>query len=323
MSKRRAIITGATGQDGSYLCELLAEKGYEVHGLVRHNASEKIRLQPSTEVIWHPGALDSDQATHQLMETTQPHEIYHLAAASHVAKSFDQPWEAAATIGQSTVRLLEAMRHHCPRARLFHASSAEIFGQPTEVPQTEYTAIAPVSPYGAAKSFATQMTRIYRQAHGLYCVNGILYNHESIRRGGDFVTRKICRGAAAISLGLETTLQLGNIEASRDWGYAPDYVSGMWRSLQADAPTDYIFATGTLRKVRDVLDIAFDCVGLDWTNYVVIDKALYRPTEPSSLIGDPGRAHEILGWQAETGFETLIREMTQNELSKLSRTRVN
>ncbi|MEX0429807.1 GDP-mannose 4,6-dehydratase [Spiribacter insolitus] len=317
-SSRRAIVTGAAGQDGSYLCELLLEKGYEVHGITRETTENPKAGGQQSAIVWHPGGLGDQGRLDDLLEQVAPREIYHLAAASHVAKSFDNPWAVTEAIGGNTVRLLEAMRSVCPDARLFHASSAEIFGNPDQSPQNENTPLAPISPYGAAKTFSTHMVRIYRQAYGLFGVNGILYNHESVRRGGDFVTRKICRGAATISLGQQENLHLGNIEAARDWGYAPDYVRGMWTSLQHDKPMDYIMATGRLHRVKDVLEAAFSLLNLDWREHVVIDEDLFRPTEPTRLIGDASRARQTLGWQAETRFETFIQEMTESELEKLS-----
>ena len=317
-SSRRAIVTGAAGQDGSYLCELLLAKGYEVHGVTREMSEDPTTGGQRSPVIWHPYGLSDPHRLNDLLSEVAPHEIYHLAAASHVGKSFDDPWGVTEAIAGNTVRLLEAMRKTCADARFFHASSAEIFGGPDQVPQNEDTPLAPISPYGAAKAFSTHMARIYRQAYGLFCVNGILYNHESIRRGGDFVTRKICRAAAAISLGQQKDLHLGNIEAARDWGYAPDYVKGMWASLQIDTPMDYVLATGQLHQVKDVLDAAFGSLGLDWREHVVIDEDLFRPTEPTRMLGDASRAQEILGWQAKTRFETFINEMTESELERLS-----
>lgn len=316
--RRRALVTGASGQDGRYLCERLHQSGYIVHGVARAGMTPEgmARLDPG--VHWHYGALDDSHTLAELLDAVGPDEIYHLAAPTHVAKSFEVPAAVTVEIVASTQRLLEAIRWRAPGARVFHASSAEIFGRPDEAPQTEQTSLTPVSPYGAAKAFATHLTRIYREAYGLFCVNGILYNHESVRRGGEFVTRKICRAAAAISSGQQRTLALGNIEASRDWGYAPDYVEAMKLSLRHHTAQDYIVATGVRRTVRDVLDAAFEWVGLDWADYVLIDEGLFRPTEPTRLVGDASRAYEALGWQARTPFEAFIQEMTQAEINQLS-----
>jgi GDPmannose 4,6-dehydratase len=312
-----ALVTGASGQDGQYLCERLNRAGVAVHGVARADTVPERMAGMDGNVRWHCGALDDPHALAELLDSVAPEQIYHLAAPTHVAKSFEDPSAITLEIVASTQRLLEAIRLHAPGARLFYASSAEIFGEPDEVPQNEQTPLNPVSPYGAAKAFATHLTRIYREAYGLFCVNGILYNHESVRRGGEFVTRKICRAAAAISRGRQRTLALGNIDASRDWGYAPDYVEAMVRALAHDTPQDYIVATGVRRTVRDVLDAAFGAVGLNWSDYVVIDQMLFRPTEPTRLVGDATRAHKVLDWQPRTAFEAFIQEMTRVEVQRL------
>jgi GDPmannose 4,6-dehydratase len=322
-----AFITGITGQDGSYLTELLLAEGYEVHGAVRRTSSlERSRLahlytDPAVynqRLFLHYADLDDPTTLRRVLTTVAPREIYHLAGQSHVGLSFEIPETTCEFTAMGTLRLLEIMRDLPEPPRLFHATSSEIFGRPADVPQTERTPMAPVNPYGCAKAFATQMVRIYREAHGLFAVNGILYNHESPRRGENFVTRKICRAAAAIKAGRQQSLSLGDTSARRDWGHARDYVRGMWLALGHETPDDYVFATGRLHSVQDVLETAFASVDLDWTSYVETDPHLLRPAEPLQLVGDASKARAVLGWLPEIAFTDLIREMTLAELRALA-----
>jgi len=322
-----AFITGITGQDGSYLTELLLAEGYEVHGAVRRTSSlERSSLahlytDPAVynqRLFLHYADLDDPTTLRRVLTTVAPREIYHLAGQSHVGLSFEIPETTCEFTAMGTLRLLEIMRDLPEPPRLFHATSSEIFGRPADVPQTERTPMAPVNPYGCAKAFATQMVRIYREAHGLFAVNGILYNHESPRRGENFVTRKICRAAAAIKAGRQQSLSLGDTSARRDWGHARDYVRGMWLALGYETPDDYVFATGRLHSVQDVLETAFASVDLDWTSYVETDPHLLRPAEPMQLVGDASKARAVLGWLPETAFTDLIREMTLAELRALA-----
>lgn len=323
----KALITGITGQDGSYLTELLLEKGYDVHGVVRRTSTlERSRLDHlyrdpniyNKRLFLHYGELNDPTTLRRVLTKVEPDEIYHLAGQSHVGLSFEIPETTADMTAMGTLRLLEMVRDLPRLPRFFHASSSEIFGQPKIVPQNEETPIAPVNPYGCSKAFATHMVRIYRQTFKLFACNGILYNHESPRRGENFVTRKICRGAAAIKLGLQKELVLGDTSAQRDWGHARDYVQGMWLTLQHDQPDDYIFATGALHSVQDVVDVAFNAVGLDPKNYIRQDPRFMRPSEPQRLVGDATKAQKVLGWKPGSTFEQLIREMTECELDLLS-----
>ncbi|EGV19337.1 GDP-mannose 4,6-dehydratase [Thiocapsa marina] len=322
-----AFITGITGQDGSYLTELLLAEGYEVHGAVRRTSSlERSRLahlytDPAVynqRLFLHYADLDDPTTLRRVLTTVAPREVYHLAGQSHVGLSFEIPETTCEFTAMGTLRLLEIMRDLPEPPRFFHATSSEIFGRPADVPQTEQTPMAPVNPYGCAKAFATQMVRIYREAHGLFAVNGILYNHESPRRGENFVTRKICRAAAAIKAGRQQKLSLGDTSARRDWGHARDYVRGMWLALRHETPGDYVFATGRLHSVQDVLENAFASVDLDWTSYVETDPHLMRPAEPMQLVGDASKARAVLGWVPEIAFTDLIREMTLAELQALA-----
>lgn len=324
MCMKKAIILGITGQDGSYLCEYLLSLGYEVHGVVRRTSSlERSRLSHlygdaavyGQTLHLHYADLDDPTTLRRVLLKVGPDELYHLAGQSHVGLSFDIPESTCEMTAMGTLRLLEMVRDMAKPVRLFHAGSSEMFGRPAVSPQTEETPFQPVSPYGAAKVFAAQMIRIYRDAHGVFAVNGILYNHESPRRGENFVTRKICRAAAAICEGRQRELSLGDTSARRDWGDARDYVRGMWLSLQQDIPRDYIFASGVLHSVQDVVDVAFSSVGLDWRQYVRRDSRYLRPAEPTNLVGDATRARLLLGWNPEIGFERLITEMTRSELT--------
>jgi GDPmannose 4,6-dehydratase len=319
----RAFITGITGQDGSYLAGLLLEKGYEVHGgLRRGRAPERSPLRhlwenPSVRerrLFLHEADLTNPAALAQALNKADPDEVYHLAGQSHVGRSFAIPERTTELIALATVRLLELLRRRERPPRLFHASSSEIFGRPAQSPQTETTPVAPVNPYGCAKAFAHRMVTVYREAHGLFACNGILFNHESPRRGEDFVTRKICRAAAAIARGRQRELRLGNLDARRDWGHARDYVRAMWLMLQQPGADDYVIATGETHSVREVVELAFAEAGLDWRRHVKTDPRFFRPTEPFTLVGDAAKARDRLGWRPETGFATLIREMTRAEL---------
>ena len=322
---KRALITGITGQDGSYLAELLLEKGYEVHGLIRRASTfNTARIDhlyrdphdPAARLFLHYGDLSDGARMVTLLHRVQPDEIYHLAAQSHVRVSFDEPEHTGDTTGLGTTRLLEALRITELPARFYQASSSEMFGA-TPPPQDEDTLFHPRSPYAAAKVYAYWMTRNYRDAYGLFAVNGILFNHESPRRGETFVTRKITRAVARIAAGLQDELFLGNLDARRDWGYAPEYVEGMWRMLQADEPADYVLATGTSYSVRDFVELSFAHAGLDWERHVRLDPRYLRPTEVDDLIGDAGRAKERLGWEAKVHTPELVRIMVDADREAL------
>jgi GDPmannose 4,6-dehydratase len=319
---KRALITGITGQDGSYLAELLLEKGYEVHGIIRRsstfNTSRIDHLyrdphDPEARLFLHYGDLTDSSRLVTLVERVRPAEVYHLAAQSHVRVSFDEPEYTGDTTGLGTTRLLEAIRMVGVQTRFYQASSSEMFGS-SPPPQCENTPFHPRSPYGAAKVYGYWVTRNYREAHGLFAVNGILFNHESPRRGETFVTRKLARAAARIKLGIETRVYLGNLDAIRDWGFAPEYVEGMWRMLQHDEPGDYVLATGTAYTVRDFAEHCFGRVDLDWRDYVTFDGTYLRPTEVDALIGDPSKAEFDLGWKAETLVPRLAEIMVDSEL---------
>jgi GDPmannose 4,6-dehydratase len=319
MSARRAIITGITGQDGSYLAEFLLEQGYEVHGMVRRSSTEKFdRVEHIRDrVHLHQGDLLDQRSLVDALRGCQPDEIYNLAAMSYVAASWVQPTLTAEFTGTGVTRLLEAMREVCPGARFYQASSSEMFGKVREVPQNESTPFYPRSPYGVAKAYGHFITVNYRESYGLHATSGILFNHESPRRGLEFVTRKISWHAAAIKLGLASELRLGNLEAERDWGYAGDYVRAMWLMLQQDDPEDYVIATGEAHSVRHALEVAFDHAGLSIDDHVVVDPALLRPAEVEHLIGDATKARRILGWEPEVDFEQLMRMMVDADLELL------
>ncbi len=322
---KRALITGITGQDGSYLAELLLEKGYEVHGLIRRASSfntgriDHLYTDPhdeGTRLFLHYADLTDASRLVTLLEKIGPDEVYNLAAQSHVRVSFDEPEFTGLTTGMGTTRLLEAIRMVGLQCRYYQASSSEMFGA-TPPPQNEDTPFWPRSPYGAAKVYAYWMTRNYREAYNLFAVNGILFNHESPRRGETFVTRKISLAAARIARGLQDHLYMGNLDAARDWGYAPEYVEAMWRMLQTDTPRDYVVATGTSYTVRDFLQFSFDHVGLDWQRHVKFDDRYLRPTEVDSLIGDATLAHTHLDWTATTHTPQLAQLMVDAELQHL------
>ena len=309
-----ALITGVGGQDGSYLAELLVANGYSVHGVER---SPQQNAQPSYTT--HAADVADAAAIQRIVESVQPDEIYHLAGQSHVGRSFEVPVESVQEISVATARLLEIARAQPKRPKFFHASSAEIFGSAAEPPQTEETPMRPTSPYGCAKAFATQIGRVYREAYGLFVCNGILFNHESPRRGESFVTRKIARAVARISRGLEQELVLGNLESHRDWGRAQDYVEAMWLMLQHDKADDYVVATGETHSVREFVDAAFAVVNLSWRDYVRQDPKLYRPADVAQLVGSSQKIRETLGWKPRGTFEQLVREMVEAELAAIDR----
>jgi GDPmannose 4,6-dehydratase len=322
---KTALVTGVTGQDGSYLAELLLSKGYEVHGLIRRASSFNTgRLDPiykdphesGVHFLMHYGDLSDSGSLVNLIRELQPDEIYHLGAQSHVKVSFDIPEYTADATGMGTVRMLEAIRSSGVRTRFYQAGSSEMFGQ-TPPPQMETTPFHPRSPYGVAKVFAHWITVNYREAHDLFACNGILFNHESPRRGETFVTRKITRAVARIKAGLQEKLYLGNLEAKRDWGYAPEYVEAMWLMLQQDAADDYVIATGEAHTPREFAELAFDHVGLDWEQYVEVDPQYFRPAEVDFLLGDPSKAKRALSWEPKTGFADLVRLMVDADVALL------
>jgi GDPmannose 4,6-dehydratase len=309
--KRKAFITGITGQDGSYLAEILLEKGYEVFGMVRRSSSFNTaridHIFGEVELVF--GDLCDGSVLNQLVRTIRPDEVYNLGAQSHVRVSFDVPEYTADTDAMGTLRLLDAIREEGVQARFYQASSSEMFGKAREIPQTEETPFHPRSPYGVSKVFSYWITRNYREAYGMFAVNGILFNHESPRRGPTFVTRKITRAVGAILRGEQNDLRLGNLEAKRDWGYAKDYMEGAWRMLQADEPDDFVLATGEVHSVEEFLDEAFGHAGLEWRDYVKIDERYFRPAEVDMLNGDYSKAKEKLGWEPNVRFNELVRMM--------------
>lgn len=316
---KKALITGITGQDGSYLAELLLEKGYEVHGMVRRRSSESFdRLTPMRDRIkLHSGDLLDSQSMTTILGEIQPDEIYNLAAMSFVPTSWSQPTLTAEFSGVGVTRLLEVIRRVCPEARFYQASSSEMFGKVRETPQNEETPFYPRSPYGVAKVYGHFITVNYRESYDLFACSGILFNHESPRRGLEFVTRKVTHHAAAIKLGMLEKLPLGNQEARRDWGFTGDYVEAMWRMLQQDEPEDFVVGTGTHHSVRDLVEIAFDHVNLNPDDYVVQDPDLFRPAEVDILVADPSKARRVLGWEPRTDFETLVRMMVDADIRRL------
>ena len=317
---KSALITGITGQDGSYLAELLLEKGYDVHGLVRRSSTERFdRIEHlRDQVTLHQADLLDQRSLVDALRAARPDEIYNLAAMSFVAVSWIQPTLTAEFTGVGVTRVLEAVREVCPEARFYQASSSEMFGKVREVPQTEDTPFYPRSPYGVAKAYGHFITVNYRESYDLHATSGILFNHESPRRGLEFVTRKITWHAAAIKLGLKDKLTLGNLDAQRDWGYAKDYVEAMWLMLQQDRAEDYVIATGVAHSVRECMDIAFDQAGLEVGDHVEVDESLRRPAEVDQLIGDASKAERDLGWTPETNFEQLIRLMVDADHQILS-----
>ncbi|MGD1052862.1 MAG: GDP-mannose 4,6-dehydratase [Candidatus Dormibacteria bacterium] len=312
---RRALVTGVTGQDGSYLCELLLAEGYEVHGMVM--PGELIPTTVPAAVHLHEGLLTDSGSLQAALDAARPDEVYNLAAATSVAASFDDPVAVADVTGLGVLRLLQAIRGTGAPIRLLQASSAEIFGGAEKSPQDETTPLCPISPYGVAKAFAHQTVQLHRRTHAVFAATAILYNHESPRRGPGFVTRKITTAAARISRGLDGELRLGNLDVERDWGYAPDYVRAMHLALQQETADDYVVATGETHPLRELLDIAFTSVGLDWHRHVVADPALLRPAEPVRLCGDASRARARLGWAPTRDFPAIIREMVMADLDRL------
>ena len=324
---KKALITGITGQDGSYLAELLLGKGYIVHGVIRRASSFNTeRLDPiykdphrnDVRLFLHYGDLADSVVTSTLIAEIQPDEIYNLAAQSHVRVSFDIPEYTGDVTAMGTTRILEAARKAAPKARFYQASSSEMFGLAQEMPQRETTAFYPRSPYGAAKVYSYWMTVNYRESYNLHASNGILFNHESPRRGETFVTRKITRAVARIKAGVQKKLYLGNLDAKRDWGYAPEFVEAMWLMLQQDKPDDYVVATGEIHTIRDFLDLSFGHAGLEWQKYVEIDPKYYRPAEVDVLIGDASKAKKQLGWVPKTKFPELVRIMTDADIALLA-----
>ena len=325
MSQPRALITGVTGQDGSYLAELLLAKGYDVHGLVRRSSTfNRSRIDhihhddhlPGENLRLHYGDTTDAARMAELIDVIQPNEVYNLAAQSHVRVSFDEPVYTAEATGISTLNMLEAIRRSGAPIRFYQASSSEMFGA-TPPPQDEQTPFYPRSPYGVAKVYSYWIVRNYREAYGIYALNGILFNHESPRRGETFVTRKITKAVAAITKGLQKELWMGNLDSVRDWGYAKEYVEGMWRMLQADSPDDYVLATGTAHTVRDFLDFSFGHVGLNWEDYVRFDPKFLRPTEVDQLIGDYSKARTTLGWEPKVLPQELARIMVDADIARL------
>ena len=322
---KRALVTGVTGQDGSYLAELLLSKGYEVHGLIRRSSSFNTgRLDPiyrdphesGVRFLMHYADLSDSGSLVNLIRELQPDEIYHLGAQSHVKVSFEIPEYTADATGMGTVRILEAIRASGVATRFYQASSSEMFGS-VPPPQSEATPFHPRSPYGVAKVFSYWMAVNYREAHGLHASNGILFNHESARRGETFVTRKITRAVARIKAGMQDKLYLGNLDSKRDWGYAPEYVEAMWLMLQQDESDDYVIATGEAHTVREFCEQAFDRLGLDWEKHVEIDPRYYRPAEVDYLLGDPSKAREKLGWEPKTSFRDLVALMVDEDVKLL------
>jgi len=316
---RRALITGITGQDGSYLAELLLEQGYEVIGVVRRaSAPNYWRIDHLlARLDLRPADLLDQLSLIRLIDEVRPHELYNLAAMSFVPASWDQPMLTGEFNGQGVTRVLEAVRTVDPAIRVYQASSSEMFGKVREVPQNELTPFHPRSPYGVSKVFGHYITVNYRESYGLFACSGILFNHESPRRGLEFVTRKVTDGVARIKLGLADTLSLGNLDAHRDWGFAGDYVRAMWTMLQQDEPDDFVVATGISHSVRDLVETAFGHVGLDWQRHVTQDPALIRPAEVDHLIGDPSKAREKLGWAPSVDFAGLVRMMVDADLERL------
>jgi GDPmannose 4,6-dehydratase len=318
--QKRALITGITGQDGSYLAEFLLEKGYEVFGLVRRvSTPNEERLAPLRQrITLLSGDILDEASLVRVLQAARPHELYNLAAQSFVQASFAAPLLSGEVTALGVTRLLEAVRYVDPGIRFYQASSSEMFGKAQEVPQRETTAFHPCSPYGVAKLYGHWMARSYRQAYGLHAVSGILFNHESPRRGLEFVTRKITDGAARIKQGLATELRLGNLEARRDWGFAGDYVRAMWLMLQAEHPDDYVVATGETHSVREFCELAFRTLDLDWEQYVITDPVFTRPAEVDLLLGDATKAREKLGWAPQVSFSELVRMMVEADVARLA-----
>ncbi len=324
---KKALITGITGQDGSYLAELLLEKGYHVHGILRRSSISKTsRIQhlitnekSASKIELHYADLSDANSLMKILYDIAPHEIYHLGAQSDVAVSFKIPIFTADVSGVATLRLLESVRQLGLKSRFYQAGTSELFGDALETPQNENTPFNPRSPYGTAKAFAHWTTKCYRESYKIFSANGILFNHESPRRGENFVTRKISKAVARIKLGLQPSLEIGNLEAKRDWGYAKDYVEGMWRILQHDEADDFVLATGETHTVREFLEEAFGLVDLEWQEYVKVDEKYFRPLEVPALIGDPAKARKILNWESKVKFKELVKIMVEADLENEKR----
>ena len=317
---KRALITGITGQDGSYLAEFLLARGYEVHGMVRRSSEEKFEriAHLGDKIALHQGDLLDQFSIAALLAKTEPHEIYNLAAQSFVPTSWNQPVLTGEFTGLGVTKMLEAVRHTTPEARFYQASSSEMFGRVHETPQNETTPFYPRSPYGVAKVYGHFITVNYRESFNLFAASGILFNHESPRRGLEFVTRKVTNGVARIKHGLATELRMGNLDARRDWGFAGDYVDAMWRMLQADTPEDFVISTNETHTVRELCEVAFGRVGLDYEKFVKVDPAFIRPAEVDLLMGDPAKAKKILGWEPKVSFRQLIEMMVDADLSRVA-----
>lgn len=318
--KKAALITGITGQDGSHLAELLLDKGYDVHGIVRRASTESFeRIEHiANRVTLHQADLLDQLSVIDVIRTVRPAEVYNLAAMSFVPTSWSQPVLTGEFTALGVTRVLEAIRLIDPQGiRFYQASSSEMFGKVQAVPQSESTPFYPRSPYGVAKLYGHWITVNYRESYDMFCCSGLLFNHEGPRRGREFVTRKVTDGVARIKLGMARELRLGNLDAKRDWGHAADYVRAMWLMLQQPTPDDYVVATGETHSVRELVEVAFGCVGLEWQKHVVVDPALYRPAEVDLLVGDPSKARRMLGWEPEVTFEDLVREMVFADLDRL------
>lgn len=317
----KALITGITGQDGSYLADLLLEKGYEVYGMVRRSSTENFEriehIHDRIELV--QADLLDELSLIKMMEHVAPEEIYNLAAMSFVPTSWDQPILTGEFTGIGVTRMLEAMRRVCPKAKFYQASSSEMYGKVLEMPQTEKTPFYPRSPYGVSKVYGHYITVNYRESYNLFAVSGILFNHESPRRGKEFVTRKVTDAVARIKLGLQKELRMGNLDAKRDWGFAGDYVKAMWSMLQQENPDDYVIATGIAHSVQDLVQIAFDHVGLNWKDYVVTDPKFLRPAEVEHLLGDSTKARKLLGWEPEVTFEQMVHMMVDSDIEAVKK----
>lgn len=324
--RQSAIITGITGQDGSYLTELLLEKGYDVHGIVRRSSMterprlDHLTLDPSiygSRLFLHYADLDDMTSIRRILFSIQPNEIYHLAGQSHVGASFEIPESTCDFTAMGTLRLLELLRDMNPSPRFLNVGSSEIFGRPEQAPQDENTPMNPVNPYGVSKAFSVQMGRVYRDSFGVFCSNIIAYNHESPRRSLSFVTRKVSHAVARISLGLQDKVVLGSLDVSRDWGYAGDYVKAMWLALQSETPRDYVIGTGVLTTLKDFIDLAFSHVGLNWQDHVQTDPRFVRPAEPLHLVGNPKLAKQTLGWEPSCDLKQLVAMMVDSDIERV------
>jgi GDPmannose 4,6-dehydratase len=317
--KRRALITGITGQDGSYLAELLLAEGYEVIGMVRRSSTIDFRriAHIQEDITLVPGDVLDEVSMIELLREQRPHEVYNLAAQSFVQTSWSQPVLTGEVTALGVTRILDAIRLTDPEIRFYQASSSEMFGKVREVPQTESTAFYPRSPYGVAKVYGHWITVNYRESYGLHASSGILFNHESPRRGMEFLPRKVSHGAARIKLGLDKQIRLGNLESKRDWGYAGDYVRAMWNMVTQDTPADFVVATGETHSVQELVEVAFDRVGLNWEEHVVVDQRFFRPAEVDLLVGDATKAHNELGWKTEVGFPELVQMMVDADIDLL------